>query len=61
VDERRQLLQAALHASRLQASLVIEADLAGRADQRGDGAACTGAVTDRRALRPNGKGFDQGV
>ncbi|KAG1255648.1 hypothetical protein G6F68_010183 [Rhizopus microsporus] len=60
MDERCQLLQAAFHARGLQAGLVIEANLAGRTDQRGDGAARTGAVADRCALRPDRQGLDQG-
>lgn len=60
MDERRQLLQAAFHARGLQAGLIVEANLAGGTHQRGDRAACTRTVTDRRALRPAGKGFHQG-
>lgn len=42
VDERRQLLQAAFHAGGLQAGLIIEPNLAGRANQCGDGAEARG-------------------
>ncbi|MNI50083.1 hypothetical protein D3C73_1047250 [compost metagenome] len=52
MDERRQLLQAAFHASCLQTGVVLETDLGRGTNERSDAAAGSGAVADGCVLGP---------